>query len=403
MAGNARLLAGLAAASAVCLAITGSSSAASRSTSGPLIEHWDGSAWTRVPVVGGDGLSAVAAVSATDVWAFGTSGISRAVALHWDGSSWQQVPLPVPQGTDEVELESAAASSATNVWVVGSRAGAGNAGYRTLIEHWNGTAWKVVPSPNPTRGSARLGGVAVLSPRDAWAVGWYEVPNYSRRFPVRTLVLHWNGRKWQRVASPNPSNADVPGGGGRYNELEAVAAVSHRSVWAVGEYFRRGAEGRHSQVTLVLHWNGKRWTHSPSPNPGGLGHENALDAVAADTAGHLWAVGWYRNGGGVGLPLAERRHSAGWRAVPAPSPPTVAPQLALASVAPLAADDVWAAGWYEDDALDFESRALVEHWDGHTWHVAPIPTPGPTDYEALHGIAAVSATDIWAVGEAGTE
>jgi hypothetical protein len=85
VAGNARLLAGLVAAFAVCVVVPGASSAASAGTYGPLIEHWDGTAWTRVAAAGpADDLSAVAAVSAKDVWAFGTYNINSAVAENWD-------------------------------------------------------------------------------------------------------------------------------------------------------------------------------------------------------------------------------------------------------------------------------------------------------------------------------
>lgn len=38
--------------------------------------------------------------------------------------------------------------SATDAWAVGSYATAGNAFTATLIEHWDGTAWQVMPSPN---------------------------------------------------------------------------------------------------------------------------------------------------------------------------------------------------------------------------------------------------------------
>lgn len=394
MARDARLLGCLAAAFAVCLVLAGSSSAASPATYGPLIEHWDGTAWTRVPAAGAaDDLSAVAAVSATDVWAFGTYNINSAVAEHWEGSSWQQVPMPVPRGTNEVELEGAAARSATDVWVVGTQAGSGmNDGYRTLIEHWDGTAWKVVPSPNPPRGPAQLAGVAVLSPKNAWAVGWYKGPH-----ALETLVLHWNGTKWKRVPSPNPSDPGIR----PYDSLSAVAAVSARNVWAVGLYLHR-KNRRRSYVTLALHWNGKHWKRSPSANPGGVGHANELDAVAADPAGHLWAAGGYRNGSGSEQPLVERGRTR-WRDVPAQAAPVAAPQLALESLAPLAANDVWAAGTYLDDTRDFAPVALVEHWDGHSWSIVPTPHGiEPTGFDSLHGIAAVSATDIWAVGEAGT-
>lgn len=393
MARDARLLAGLAAAFAVCLVVP-ASSAASVGTYGPLIEHWDGTAWTRVPAAGpADDLSAVTAVSATDVWAFGPYNIKSAVAEHWDGFSWQQVPMPVPLGTNEVELEGAAARSATDVWVVGTQAGSGtNDGYRTLIEHWDGIAWKVVPSPNPPRGPAQLGGVAVLSPTNAWAVGWYKGPH-----ALGTLVLHWNGTKWSRVPSPSPAKRGVRPDAA----LSAVVALSPRNVWAVGGYVRY-KNRRHSAATLVLRWNGKHWKREPSANPGGIGHPNELDAVAADPAGRLWAAGSYRNGSGSEQPLTERRRSSKWRSRPAQAAPVAAYECTLESLAAVSANDVWAAGTYLDDARDFLPVSLVEHWDGHSWTIVPTPAEGaPTGFDALHGIAAVSATDIWAVGETG--
>jgi len=73
-------------------ALGGSASARSLTT-GPLVEHFDGTSWTQVAVPSIQyGLDAVVAPSATDVWAFG---VSR-VALHWDGTSWHRVKLPTP-------------------------------------------------------------------------------------------------------------------------------------------------------------------------------------------------------------------------------------------------------------------------------------------------------------------
>ena len=72
MARDPRLLAGLAAALAVCLSAGGVGAASTSSGSPPPMEHWDGTAWTQVPVSGRAELTAVAAVSATEVWAFGS-------------------------------------------------------------------------------------------------------------------------------------------------------------------------------------------------------------------------------------------------------------------------------------------------------------------------------------------
>jgi hypothetical protein len=54
---------------------------------------------------------------------------------------------------------------------------------QTLIEHWNGTAWKPFPSPNPA-GSAsdgQLRGVAAASATNIWTAGYAG---------SQTLALH---------------------------------------------------------------------------------------------------------------------------------------------------------------------------------------------------------------------
>ena len=61
-----------------------------------------------------------------------------------------------------------AAVSSSDVWAVGSQ------GSRTLTEHWDGTRWSVVTSPNPlptTKGNNFLTSVTTVSSGDVWAVG----------------------------------------------------------------------------------------------------------------------------------------------------------------------------------------------------------------------------------------
>ena len=55
----------------------------------------------------------------------------------------------------------------------------------TVIEHWNGRAWTLVPSP----AFGVLTGVAAASPSSAWAVGsWSAGPT--------AIIEHWNGTAW---------------------------------------------------------------------------------------------------------------------------------------------------------------------------------------------------------------
>jgi hypothetical protein len=80
-----------------------------------------------------------------------------------------------------------------------------------MIEHWDGTSWSVVPSPNPdTRGTSLLSGVAAVSVKDIYAVG--EAADGA-------VLEHWNGQKWSLVTHPS-------GVGG----LDGVTALSDGTV-----------------------------------------------------------------------------------------------------------------------------------------------------------------------------
>jgi hypothetical protein len=119
--------------------------------------------------------------------------------------------------------------------LIGPGAGAASAPARG---HWIG-----VQSPSPGSANNILGGVAVVSPRRAWAVGWYS--NIAGTRGANTLIERWDGSSWKRQASPNP--------GGRYGQdyLSGVAATSPADAWAVGDY-GSGLGGK----TLIEHWDG---------------------------------------------------------------------------------------------------------------------------------------------------
>ena len=140
-------------------------------------------------------------------------------------------------------------------------------------------AWTGMQPPSPGTESF-LDGVAVLSPCNAWAVGYY----YNGA-AYQTLIEHWNGTSWKQVTSPNP------GGSSHDDFLDGVAATSSTNAWAVGYYYNGTAD-----QTLIEHWNGTAWKEVTSPNVGGSSLYNSLDGVAATSSTNAWAVGDYYNG-----------------------------------------------------------------------------------------------------------
>jgi hypothetical protein len=243
------------------------------SAGGTLTEHWNGRQWKVVPSPTPGTLLGVAAVSATDVWAVGSvaasgSGPSQTLIEHWNGTSWSVVPSP-NAGTQDNQLNAVTAVTATDVWAVGKFAATSNGVPQTLIEHWDGTSWSVVPSPDASTSFNSLTAAAAVSASDVWAVGKFATAAGG----WQTLIEHWNGTSWSVVASPSPGGDDG---------LTGAAVVSAGDIWAVGS---TGTQ------TLTEHWDGTSWSVVPSPSPGTLG--STLNAAAADqSTGQAWAVGF---------------------------------------------------------------------------------------------------------------
>jgi len=162
-----------------------------------LIEHWNGRSWRQQPAIspGGENvLVGVTALSRARAWAAGVYSFGSnfgTLVESWDGTSWSEPATPGPDLQDI--LLAIAARSSSDVWTVGGRASLVHP--RTLIQHWNGTTWKVVPSPSPSSLQDLLQGVAVVTSRYAWAVGY--------RGHYQTLIERWNGTTW--TVQPSPS------------------------------------------------------------------------------------------------------------------------------------------------------------------------------------------------------
>jgi hypothetical protein len=280
----------------------------SSSTASTLIVHWNGKAWKQVPSPGSGYslLQGVAAVSASDAWAVGCtscSGGSKTLIAHWNGKAWTRVPSPSP-GPIGSGLVSVTATSATDAWAVGYAEYSGPK-FTTLILHWDGKTWARVPSPSPTN-SPELYGVTATSASDAWAVGWSAASNLSGS---KSLILHWDGKTWAQVSSPNPAGS----GGGHSNVLQSVTATSAGDAWAAGWTGEPLKGGKN----MILHWDGKTWAQVSSPNPF-CATCDSLYGVTATSASSAWAVGTLNGGSEV---VILRWNGTAWKNFPsAPTP-----------------------------------------------------------------------------------
>ena len=251
---------------------------------GTLIEHWDGLRWHIVAAAFPPGgiLNGVVALTPHDAWAVGTYFGHRAVTLieHWDGRRWTVTPSPrphlAPGRRPYAVLQAVTAISPTDVWAVGYSGTEIPATSRTLTEHWDGRRWTIVPSPNVRSPRSVTNNILFSisgSRRDnLWAVGsWGSVAGGYGGKGDHALTLHWDGRRWSRIAVPALGERAL---------LSGVAARA-RQGWAVGD---RGPQP-HPQ-TLIERWDGARW--SVFNSPGGSG----FSATSIELSGRgAWAVG----------------------------------------------------------------------------------------------------------------
>ncbi|HEV2372391.1 MAG TPA: hypothetical protein VGS19_09485 [Streptosporangiaceae bacterium] len=316
-----------------------------------------------------DGLTGIAVLGTGNAWAvghyFGAGGRVRTMIEHWDGRRWRQVASRNPAADDS--LTAVAAVSPADVWAVGSMSSGAPFSDRPLVEHWDGSAWRVVPAP----GAGTLIGLATAAADDVWAVG----STVDGNKPVRTLAERWDGTRWRVVGSPNTG----PYG----NRLVAVSAASPSSVWAVGTADTKAGTG-----SLAEHWDGTRWSVVPIPQ---IGLDDTLNAIASAGARDVWAVGAYDQQTPVGtVTYALTWHWDGtrWSAYPSPGPTG---DDVLEGVTAVSASDIWAVGTTAGDP------ARVQRWNGHQW----ILQRSPYVHGALNLAAAVAAspaTGVWIVG-----
>jgi len=291
-------------------------------------------------------LNGVSALSSTNAWAVGVSGsgqTTRTLVEHWNGRHWSHVASPgvLTSAGGRIELNAVSARAPGDVWAVGerNRTGVEPNGGATIIEHWNGSSWRLVPAPNPPGGDA-LDGVVSLTADDAWAVGHHTSTVDGT---VVSLLEHWDGHGWSVVHGVN-----VPG------ELDGMSASGPGNVWAVGWRFTSGAD-----ETLAEHYDGHTWEQVTVPSPGGGA---SLDAVSIRSGTSGWAVGQGTT------TFTERYDGSGWKVVKAEG--VVNPY----GVADVSQKLAWIVG------ATAKGAPAIARWNGSRWSPQQNP-PG------IHGSA----------------
>src|SRR5262249_33730235 len=149
-----------------------------------LALHWNGTTWSVSPgfpaalsPFGGASASGMADISPSDAYAIDNSATTAVGSLaRWNGTAWSSVTLPLPRNANSnTTLNAISAHGPGDVWIVGTYLDSANGRNETFSDHFNGTAWSVVPMPKVKSKNLnaffQFSAIEANSPRDVWTVG----------------------------------------------------------------------------------------------------------------------------------------------------------------------------------------------------------------------------------------
>ena len=293
-------------------------------------------------------------------------------------AGWRIVASPTTTVYTNSSLSAVSALSPSLAWAVGSTFTAGETTNKvdSLIEQWDGSAWRIAASVSTDNGG--LQAITALSPTDVWAAGGQ--------------FMHWNGTTWTVVPIVYPAGARTAG-------IAGLAAIATNDVWAVGNQWPEPGDQLPYQP-LVEHWNGASWqivTGLPLPPTTNLNNGGSLNGVTRiPGTNELWAVGRWQEALSMnpGKPLIERWTGAAWQIVPSPALPANAMGGSWSGVVALSATDAWVAGAFQvKNPMD--NHPLIAHWDGASWKNV---VADPATYGVVGSVAALSKNDVRAAG-----
>jgi hypothetical protein len=321
--------------------------------------------------VSNNDLLRAAASSPTDIWAVGQS------TIHFDGTTWTAFAAPMINGDNTSNLNGLVDFSPTDAWAAGI-INISEANPSQIIEHWDGTAWSVVPGP-PFKSSEEpsLYGMTATASNDIWAVGALLVDNES----LLALFEHYDGTAWTATT------------GEFHGFFNGVSADASNDIWAVGC-------GNFSE-----HYDGTSWTLVRAPNAGS--GPNCLNGVVALAPNDVWAAGYSTSASGMPTTtLTEHYDGTSWTVVPSPNvgPDSQYQSNRLLGVLAVSSTDLWAFGSYFAASGSEEESTLILHWDGTSWSVTPSPNPMPGSFRdnILFGGVVTAPANVWIVGSEDT-
>lgn len=171
-----------------------------------VLLYWNGIRWEKISLhdfLGRDifCLTAIDAISESDVWIVGKDKYPKTILSHWDGSKWREISAP----DDMLYPHTISATENNDVWVSSM-----STADSEIIFHWNGENWTQfeLPIAHSVVFAQRTSALLAISSNDVWAGG--------------KQLFHWDGKNWK--------NKNYDGSNGN---IVAIKSAPDKTIWAL--------------------------------------------------------------------------------------------------------------------------------------------------------------------------
>jgi hypothetical protein len=220
---------------------------------------------------------------------------SRAFAETWNGTAWTSTQAREPAHATGSYLRSVSCPSSRVCVAVGEYDTDADPSGRPYAQTFNGHTWTITPVPRPRGTLSGLRAVSCATRRACVATGQAIHGEHNNAYSAV-----WNGHKWRlvRLDRPQPTT---------YSRIASISCTGPRSCTGAGEYkLHDSAKSR----TWIETWNGRKWTHRPSPNPRSGSSGTAFEGISCPTRRSCTAVG-HRDKPSNGGSFTVAEHSDG--------------------------------------------------------------------------------------------
>jgi hypothetical protein len=193
--------------------------------------------------------------------------------------------------------------------------------------------------------------------------------------------------RWSVQRTPNPVGA-------MESVLSGVSCTSSTACTAVG-YF---TDGVGAGVPLAERWNGSSWTVQRTPRRVGATSSLLFDVSCASPRS-CTAVGSFVTRSGSSLPLVERWNGTSWSIQSTPNPHQAnGGRVSYLGGVSCASTTACTAVGHSGNISGTSGAALTEQWDGAGWTIQPTPHPARATASFLSAVSCASPRSCTAVG-----